>query len=830
MNIIYFFKNLFFVLIFSVIILAVYGLLSETLFAQDRTGSISGSVIDKSTGKALEGADISLFRQKDSSLVKGASTDASGNFSVDVPFGRYYLRANIVGYNFAVISGIAVNPNSVNVTLDPVKLSSSSTTTEEIVVEGEKSMIEFRPDKKVFNVSKNMTSQGGTLIDLLKEIPSVTVDQDNNVSLRGSEGVKIMIDGRPSGLDGSNRTAILEQLPASDVESIELITNPSAKYEAEGSSGIINIVLKKNQDKSFGYNGTLGLNLGTGDKYDGQFSLSLKNNKLNVTGNYSYNSRNLNTSGLNSRYNFINSNQYFTDVTNTGRRHMNGQNFKIGLDYNINPLNTFGLIFSYRKSDRSRSDIGSSEEFDLSGLLTSKYYNNVISNDDGYNYSINANYTLRFKKPQQILTADFSLERDDDDDFTNTYDTYIMPVNNSPLNRKEFEKELDDSYSGQIDYVHPFSKDAKFETGVKTTYKKRDNDFSVEEFDYNSNQFIPDLNSNNRFIYKELINAAYLIYTNKIGDFGFSLGTRVEQTQINGELVNPAQLFDKSYVDFFPSASISQKLSKSSEVQLSYARRVNRPRLRMLNPFVSISMMGGSNSLHKGNPELNPEFTDSYELSYIQYLPFATVTPSIFYRYTTDDISRSRVLLDSITTLTTFVNYNSSKSYGGEMIVTAQPLKFWSVNGTFSYFKTEVDGSNINSTYTNNGYSWSARAMSNLFLPSEISLQLSYFYSGKRVSAQGTFEPFQFFDAAVKKDFFDKRVSLSLRVSDILNTAKFRANIFGENFTEIFERRRDSRTFFLNISYKFGKQEKRQQDRKKRDNNRDNNGDDGFDF
>ena len=352
----------------------------------------------------------------------------------------------------------------------------------------------------------------------------------------------------------------------------------------------------------------------------------------------------------------------------------------------------------------------------------------------------------------------------------------------------------------------------------------------LRNFDYNSNQFIADVNSSNRFIYKELINAVYLIYTNKIGNFGFSIGTRVEQTTINGELVNPSQLFDKNYIDLFPSASISQKLSESGEIQLSYARRVNRPRLRMLNPFISISMMGGSNSLHKGNPDLNPEFTDSYELSFIQYLPVATITPSIFYRYTTGEISRSRLLLDSVTTLTTFVNYNSSKSYGGEIIVTAQPVKFWNLNGTFSYYKTEVDGSNVNSTYTNSGYSWSARAMSNLMLPSDISLQFSYFYSGKRVSAQGTFEPFHFLDAAAKKDFFDKRVSLSIRVSDILNTAKFRVNLIGENFSEIFERRRDSRTFFLNISYKFGKQDKKQQNRKKRDNNQDNNGDDGFDF
>jgi outer membrane receptor protein involved in Fe transport len=436
---------------------------------------------------------------------------------------------------------------------------------------------------------------------------------------------------------------------------------------------------------------------------------------------------------------------------------------------------------------------------------------------------------LRFKTPQQVLSAELSFSRDKDEDFTNTYDTYYTPVNSTPSNRNEYENELDDSYSAQLDYVHPVSKDIKLETGYKGTYKKRDNDFRVENFDYQQNQYVSDLNSSNRFIYKEQIHGGYAIYTQQLGSFGFSLGTRVEQTIIKGELVSPNEIFDKSYIDFFPSASISQKLSKTSELQLSYARRVNRPRLRQLNPFVSVSMMGGSNSLQKGNPDLNPEFTDSYELSYIHYLPFATVTPSIFFRQTTDEIARSIELVDSNTTLTSFVNYNKSRFYGGEVLVNAQPFKIWSLNGTFSYYRSEVDATNLGSGLKNDGYSWSARGTSNLNLPEDFSLQVSYMYHGKRISAQGTFEPMQMLDAGLKKDLFDKKLSITLRVSDILNSGKFTANIFGENFSQVFERSRDSRNVFLNITYKFGQQEKKQERRKRNDNN-DNNDDDGFDF
>lgn len=827
-----FFKSFILKLIFTIAAFIAIGIVTSQLKAQE-TGVISGSVIDKTTGAPIEGADVTINRVKDSSLVKGAQTDAAGKFTLqDVPNGRYYLKANLVGYNYSIVSGITINPNSLNVTVDPIKLSTGTTTTDEIVVESEKSQIEFRPDKKVFNVGKNITNQGSTVIDLLKEIPSVTVDQDNNISLRGSEGVKIMIDGRPSGLEGSNRGDMLSQISATQVESIELITNPSAKYEAEGSSGIINIIMKKDENRGMGYNGTLGLNMGTGDKYSGQLNFSLRNNKYYIYGNYGYNSRRMIFTGFNERFNYINSDSYFTDESSNARGHMRGHNAKFGMDIFLNPANTLGFSFNLRGTKRSRFDLTDDIVYNNANILTSQYYNTTTHEDDGFNYDIAANYTLRLKNPQQVFTADLSFSRDKDDEITNTYDTYITPVVPEPVNRNENTKETDDAYIGELNYVHPFSKDAKLETGYRGSYKKRDNDYSIDNYDYITNQYVTDLNSSNRFIYKEQIHAFYGIYTNQIGNFGFSLGTRVEQTIVKGELMNNGQTFDRSYIDFFPSASISQKLTKTSEIQLSYARRVNRPRSRQLNPFVTISMMGGTNSLSMGNPDLNPEFTDAFELSYIQYLPFATVTPTFFYRQTKDQISRSRTLIDSITTLSTFVNYNKSKFYGGELIVNTTPVKIWTLNGTFSYYKTEIDASNLGSGLSNSGYSWTARAMSTLVLPADMSIQVSYFYSGKQYNAQGTFEPFSMLDAAFKKDFFNKRLSLTLRVSDILDEAKFKANISGAGYYETFERKRDARTFYLNLSYKFGQQEKTKFDKGKKRNNDDNNnnGDDGMEY
>jgi outer membrane receptor protein involved in Fe transport len=800
------------------------------IYTQDQTGSVSGTVLDKSTNTPIEGADVTLNRIKDSSVVKGISTDASGKFTIaGVPYGTYYLKASLVGYNSSILSGVSLSKSAPAVTLDPINLSTGSTTTDEIVVESEKSMIEFKPDKKVFNVSKNLTTQGGMLIDLLREIPSITVDQDGNVSLRGGEGVKIMINGRPFGLEGQNRTTILEQTPATDVESVELITNPSAKYEAEGSTGIINIVMKKDVNKGFGYNGTIGLNAGTGDKYNGQFSLSLKNDKINLYGNYGYNSRNNTNSGYSDRIYYNNSTLSKISENSTGLGRGKSHNVKLGLDYYIDKQNTLGLLFSYRNNTRGRNSSGEYKEYGLSNELITDYISSSMSNDKGNSIDINANYMMRFKTPQQVLTADISFSRDIDNDENNSFNTYLNPANNTPPQRNEFSNEKNYSFTGQVDYVQPFTKDIKLEGGYKGTYSQRDNDYRIENFDYSTNQFVTDFNQSNDFLYKQQVHGLYGIYTQQLGNFGFSIGGRAEQTFIRGELTNTGQNFDRNYIDFFPSLSISQKLSPFSEIQASYSRRINRPRMGQLNPFRSTSW-GNTNNYSEGNPNLNPEFTDSYELSFIQYIKWATITPSIFYRHTKDEISRTRTLIDSVSTLTSFVNYNSSRSYGGELIVNLTPAKFMSLNSTFSYYRSEVDATNLQTGLKNSGDSWSARAMANFLLPADFNLQASYFYSGRRVSAQGTFEPIQSLDVAVKKDFFGKKLSVTARVSDLLNQAKFKYNFYDVDFSEVSERFRDSRTFFLGITYNFGQQDKKQEKKKRGNDNNDDGDDDGYGF
>ncbi|NOS83628.1 MAG: TonB-dependent receptor, partial [Ignavibacteria bacterium] len=406
-------------------------------------------------------------------------------------------------------------------------------------------------------------------------------------------------------------------------------------------------------------------------------------------------------------------------------------------------------------------------------------------------------------------------------------ETFYTQANQNPGLIQESSTINDKDLSLQSDYVHPFTETTKIETGYKVRYRDKKNNYSNRQYDYSVNQFVTNPNLTNNFEYRDVVSAAYLQFSSELGIFSYTAGTRVENSNISNKLLLNNSESKSSYTDIFPSASISAKLGKSNEMQVSYSRRIRRPGMWELNPFVNAT---DPNNYFSGNPNLKPEYTDSYELSFVQYLPGTSLTPSLFYRYTRDLISRTREYIDSNTTLTSFVNYSNQKSYGAELIFSSQPVKFWSINGSVSYYKTEIDASNISSAYVNEGSTWSGRISSSLFLPYQLSLQLSYFYSGDILAAQATVEPFSSFDASLKKELFDGRLTATLKVNDVFNTLKFKVNINNDlTYREQFERKRDTRVITFGLSYKFGEADKNQQ-RRRRDSNRENQGNDGFGF
>lgn len=806
---------------FSLIAFLIF-LLSSSIYSQ-QYGTIEGTVIDSTNNSPLAFASVSVINENDNKVATGANTDENGKFKIeDIPFGSYKLEVTFIGYSTKIIPGIKLTAQNNNVKLGNLKLKSGTATTEEIDVRGEKSMIEFHGDKRVLNVGENLVLKGATALDVLKEMPGVTVDMDGNVSVRGSEGVKIMIDGKPFGLEGGNRTTTLEQLSAEQIDRVELVTNPSVKYDAEGSSGIINIILKKKRE--YGYNGTLSLNAGTSDKYSGGLNLNMRQDNFNISGSYNFNKMNFNSSRFNLKTFISDNGNYITSQDGSGLRRREAHNFKGGIDFSINKFSSLGLSVNYRDGTGDRIETTNAVEFNNANNITSQTSRTINSNSRGNNLDMALSFSHVFKNnPQHKFTSDFTFSNEPDDDITYSNDDDIFPVNPTPHKLKEVENDKDRNFQLSADYVLPISKETKFEAGYKGTIKKNDNDFVSSNFDYNTNQYEVNNLLSNRFKYDEIVNGIYSSLTGKFVNFDYMIGGRLEQTNSKGNLVTTGYIFDKSYLEFFPSFSISRKLGIVQEIQASYSRRIRRPREENLNPFLKSD---DRYNISTGNPDLKPEFTNSFELNYINYLSIGTFTPSIFYRRTTDEITRVRTLVDSVTTLTTFDNLNSSNSYGAELLISSQPFDFIGLNGNVSYFKTDVTGGGVNSGIKNSAYSWSSRLSSNINLPADFGIQISYMYSGKRVTAQGVFNPMQMLDAAVKKDFFDKKLTISLRVSDILNTSKFSFNLNDPAFTETAERRRDSRNIFLNLSYKFGTDEKKSRGKRQNDENKNRDNED----
>lgn len=820
------------IILFGLLVLQIFyfsGLQAQNRNRGAGTGSVSGIVLDKGSNSPIEGAAVTLRRMSDSTtIVKGTQTDALGKYTLDaVPYGRYRLNISLVGYSSTSHTGVVVNSDNSDVTIDTVRLKEGGTTTEEIEVTAERGPLQIMPDKKIFNVTHDIVNQSGSATDVLRNIPSVTVDVDGNVSLRGSASVKMLIDGKPSGLDGQNRAQILDQLPANSIESVELYTNPSAKFEAEGNTGIINIITKKNE--LLGYNGNVTLGAGTKDKYNGGLSFNLKDKKINLSVNYNYRLFNMAMDGNSSRSNTLNSTTSYIDQLSSNANRMNGQFGKISLDYFLTPKQFFTLSSGIRYRNHNEGGISTNNLFDANHYLTSSSITNSNGDSKGYDMNFALNYMGTFN-PKQMLTGEISYDMDKDDDNESVsqqnFSASGIPLDN-PILQNTYNKGTDGDFNAQLDYVHPFKKeDTKFETGIRMRYRKSDNDFTSEHFDYTQNLWTPDLGINNHFIYSEQIYSGYATYTGKFGGFGYQLGLRAEQTFTKGDLEGNGDSFTKKYLDLFPSVNFSQQLSPTDELQLSYSRRINRPRYWFINPHTDYS---DPYNLRRGNPDLNPEYIDSYEFSYVKYLGRTTITPSIFVRNTHDVINRVYTLLDSNTSLVTFSNVGRQWAYGGELIVVGQLTPWLNMNGNISYFRNELTDNSTNTT--NKNFTWTARVSSTIILPMDLSLQLSYNYMGENVTTQGTTKPIQSLDGAIRKDLFDKAASISFRVSDIFNTQKFETNLAGANFTQNFTRTRDSRVAFLTFTYNFGKQEKqnmRNRNNKNNDENENENNDIGY--
>lgn len=795
-------KNLIIILtiIISIISQSNFGQSSPKNFDKNNLpmGKISGQLVDAQTGQVIEYGNVVVLRYADSSMVDGTVSGKDGNFIIQgISFGKYFLKASYIGYSTKTLDSLKINPRTMDLDLGKILLEESSIELGNVVVTGDKQMIINNLDKKVINVDKDLTSTGGTAIDVVQNIPSVNVDIDGNVSFRGNQNLTILIDGKPSALLGLSNSDILASLPASSIESVELVTNPSARYDPDGTAGILNFILKKKLDG--GVNGNISLTAGTRDKYNGSINLNYKLPGFNFFTSYDTRLSRTENDGNSFRTSTLNNSTSFLSQINNGLFDFGSNNFTAGLDYMPNDFSTFTFSYRFRKFGFDSDNLVKNTNLNSLNEISNYFERSSVADRNMRSNNFTLSYKKTFEIKGQELTSDIiygdnKMDRNEDIVQTN-FNLDLTPSTDPALLQKGLSNNTNKQWTIQSNYVNPIEGFGRIETGFKTSLKDLNSLNDYQNFDYNTSSWIANPLRKTDFDYKEQLYAVYGIYSNIIGSFQFQIGLRAEQANVDGFEAVSTTSFNKNYFALYPTVHLVQPLPDDQEIQLSYSRRVERPNNRELNPFVDRS---DSLNIQYGNPELNPEFINSIELGYSKFFGKTSLTSSVFYKITNDAISNFTILNEDGVTETTWRNLAKNSSYGIELTA-SHPLFDWlRLNGSVSYFNTKFEGQNLST----NDYSWLGKLNTTFMFSKDFNIQVNANYNSPIVTVQGKIKEMFSTDFAVKKDFMDGQLSVTFRVSDIFNTRKMNSETFGTNFFTTSYRKRESRVAYLGISYR----------------------------
>lgn len=771
---------------------------------------IRGKVVDVESEKPLEYATITLFSQKDSSLITGGITDIDGKFSIPTRPGSFFVKVEFISFKARYYPNILLDKNQKLVDLGTIALAADATTLQEVEVRAEKSQMQMSLDKRVFNVGKDLANTGGTAENILDNVPSVTVDIEGNVSLRGSSDVRILINGKPSGMVSSDNANGLRQLPANLIDKVEVITNPSARYEAEGMTGIINIVLRK-QNKG-GLNGSFDFNVGHPDNYGTAFNLNYRKKKYNLFASYGLRYRK--SPGSGSLYQEFfpadSDTTFITSQTRTMNRGGWSNSFRFGTDIYINAKNTITGSFNYRKSN----------EDNFGELFYRDFINQFPSNpigitnrtdnetEDENNLSYTINYKKTFDRKGQVLTFDLQFENEDETEGSDYLEQFFLAdgvaAGQPDLRQRSNNKEGEKMWLFQTDYVHPFSEDGKFEIGARSTIRNINNDYLIEEFQ--DNAWVNLTNLSNNFVYDEKIHAVYTILGNKINKFSYQLGLRVEYSDVTTELLQNNEINARDYFNLFPSAHFTYDLPGQNAIQLSYSRRLRRPRFRDLNPFFTFS---DARNIYSGNPDLDPEFTHSIELGHVKYWDKASLSSSVYYRRTTGLIQRIRSIDEEGFTRTRPENLSNENAFGLEFTYSVSPVKWWKLNGDLNFYRAKTDGGNLGENFQAETYTMFGRATSRMTIWQNIDLQLRVNYRAPRETTQGRNKSITSIDLGASKDILQKKGTLTLSVRDLFNSRKRRYIAFGDDFYSEGDFQWRARSVTLTLNYRLNQKKQR---------------------
>ena len=777
--------------------------------------------------KEREGGERKNTKSK---KIRGGITDSKGMFSIKTPVGNYEISVEFI--SFKPIK-LPTQDLSENKDFGIIKLSEDSSSLDEVVIIAEKTTVDIRLDKKVFNIGKDLSIRGGNASDVLGNVPSVQVDVEVNVSLRGNENVTILIDGRPSALVGINGAEALRQIPAEAIEKVEVITSPSARYDAEGTAGILNIILRKN--KLTGFNGSLQFDIGNPERYGSAFNANWRTKKWNLftntgfrygksLGNSLYDSKYLSAAAQNARV---------LEVRNFDRL---GKSLftSFGAEYYISQNSSIigNIIYNTGNDDDINSN--SIDRFDSNGNINEATFRTENEHEDEKRIQYTLDYVNNFDGNGRKLSINtqYSTEREDKLNDITEVDTQTNVLNDL---EEVIEDQDEKRFLLQMDYVHPVGENIQYEAGYRGNYRDLFNNFYLaERQDFaNDGPLVPDTGLNNSFNYKEFVNATYFQYGQKFNKISLWAGLRYEYTSVEIEQQTSVSSNKKTYGNMFPTLNIGYEFKDGENITFGYNKRIRRPRGRSLNPFPSRS---SESNIYSGNVDLNPVITNAFDIGYLKRWNNFTLSTSLYYNISDENWERIQEDTGNVTdnddpVIRRFpINLSTEERVGFEFTLNYRPFKVWNINSDFNLFNVTTDGdytnptTNVTQNFDFENTAFFVRLNQKITLPGKTDLQINSNYRGASQTAQSERDGIFSLDLAASKDLFQEKASISISVNDVFNGRKYqrtsRIPDVLEQYSEYQRRKRQIRVSFV---YRFNQKKKRGRYRQEREN-------DGGDF
>ena len=764
-----------------------------------RSGSMTGTILDNSNEQSIEFATVAIYNRVDSALIDGTITDASGQFNLkSLPYGEYFVDVRFIGYINTRITNVNINQDRPFIDLGTINLEMATNNINEVEVVAERSQVDYKIDRKVVNVSQNLASLGGTAVDALQNTPSIQTEIDGSITLRGSSSFTVLVDGKPSVLEGSEA---LQQIPAASIDRIEIITNPSAKYDPEGTSGIINVIMKKQYRG--GLSGIVNASGTTLSQYTGNFLLNYRTGKFNVFGGLDYSDRPGPGSFKNRRE------TYYPDTTiileSNGDRSWNrgGLVLRGGIEYDINDRNNITLS----------GNLGN-RKFGIDALSRFHEYTDPASIDEFYiqknnfqvnnkYYSFTFNYQRQFEREGHELLAEAFYSGNRGEDIQELTDYVTDPtwdiIEGIPSRDRSLESSNEKDIRIKLDYTLPLANQGRIEAGLQSRFDLGDGDYQLDRFDPDMNDWITDETLSSAMEFSRSIQSGYVTYSQEINNFSFMGGIRTEYTDRNITQLTLDETYRVKRWDFFPSVFLTAKLPADQQLQASFSRRINRPRSYYLDPFPRFF---DPYNVMIGNPGLEPEYIGAFEVNYQIKIQKSMIALEGYYRQTNNKISRIRTLgPDNILTMT-FENLENDFATGAELMGNTNLAKWWNLmlTGNLYYYSLNtqnIDGGSIRSTTA-----WNIRSNNTFKLKWGTRIQLMGMYNGPSITAQGEREGFFMTNIGIRQDLLKRKLSVTLTVNDVFGTSKYVYTSEGTDFYVLNNSVRKSPSFGVTVSYK----------------------------